>query len=159
MRPGAEQFLAEMALHYEIVVFTAALQEYADWVLDQIDPGKNVKYRLFRQHALPYGATSVKDLSRLGRDLRKIIIVDNIADNFQLQPENGILIRTWTDDPTDTALRELAPLLQGRVSIGWLEIVLKNVEDVRDALSQFSSQMSEQNDLGLRQYQLSLEKI
>ena len=96
-----------------MVVFTAALQEYADWVLDQIDPAKHVKHRLFRQHALPYGATTVKDLSRLGRDLRKVIIVDNVADNFQLQPENGILIRTWTDDATDTALRELAPLLRG----------------------------------------------
>ena len=40
----------------------------------------------------------VKDLSRLGRNLKKVIIVDNIADNFQHQPENGIFIRTWYND-------------------------------------------------------------
>jgi len=55
----------------------------------------------------------VKDLSRIGRDLSKTIIVDNVAENFQLQPDNGIFIKSWFDDMTDTALTELAPLLKG----------------------------------------------
>ena len=54
----------------------------------------------------------VKDLSRLGRDLRKCIIIDNIADNFQHQPENGIFIKTWYNDPDDVALLELIPFLK-----------------------------------------------
>jgi CTD small phosphatase-like protein 2 len=45
--------------------------------------------------------------------LRKVIIVDNVAENFQVQPENGIFISSWFNDPTDTALEELAPLLKG----------------------------------------------
>ena len=105
--------MQDLAEYYEIVVFTAALQDYADWVLDQIDPKKYIKHRLYRQHAFPYGTSFVKDLSRVGRDLSKIIIVDNVADNFQLQPENGILIKSWIDDSADTALQELAPLLKG----------------------------------------------
>jgi CTD small phosphatase-like protein 2 len=40
-----------------------------------------------------------------------MIIVDNIAENFQLQPENGIFIKSWFTDEKDTALFELAPLL------------------------------------------------
>ena len=44
--------------------------------------------------------------------MKKILIVDNLAENFILQQENGILIRTWVSDPMDTALYELAPLLQ-----------------------------------------------
>ena len=47
----------------------------------------------------------------LGRDLAKTIIVDNISENFMLQHENGISIRSWYDDPDDTALMSLAPLL------------------------------------------------
>ncbi len=117
VRPGTEEFLRELAEHYEIVVFTAALQDYADWVLDQIDPKKFIQHRLYRQHALPYGTSFVKDLSRLGRELNRVIIVDNVADNFQLQPENGILIKTWTDDPNDTALQELAPLLKSECEL------------------------------------------
>ena len=54
-----------------------------------------------------------KDLSRIGRSLSKMIIVDNLAENFQLQPENGIMIKTWIGDPEDTALFELGPLLSG----------------------------------------------
>jgi len=54
----------------------------------------------------------LKDLSKLGRDLSKTLIVDNVAENFQLQPENGIFIKTWTDDPLDNALEELSPLLK-----------------------------------------------
>ncbi len=113
VRPGAEYFLRELSVHYEIIVFTAALQDYADWVLDQIDSHRYIKYRLYRQHAVPLGNGYAKDLSRIGRDLSKIIIVDNVADNFQLQPENGILIKTWIDDPADTALTELCQLLKG----------------------------------------------
>ena len=111
VRPGAEQFLKNVSKFFEIVVFTAALQDYADWVLDQIDPDKYIKHRLYRQHARQCGINYVKDLALIGRDLKRVIIVDNVAENFQTQPENGILIRSWTDEPGDTALQELAPIL------------------------------------------------
>mmetsp|Transcript_55289 Transcript_55289/g.76035 ORF Transcript_55289/g.76035 Transcript_55289/m.76035 type:complete len:102 (+) Transcript_55289:2407-2712(+) len=101
-----------MAELYEVVIFTAAMQDYADWVLDQIDKEKRISYRMYRQHASPTGHVFVKDLSRIGRDLSKTIIVDNVAENFSLQPDNGIFIKSWFEDPTDTALLELAPLLK-----------------------------------------------
>lgn len=54
----------------------------------------------------------LKDLSKIGRPINKTIIVDNVAENFSLQPENGILIKSWFDDFKDTALIELSPILQ-----------------------------------------------
>lgn len=48
VRPGCVQFITDMAKYYEIVIFTAALQEYADQVVDQIDVGNNIKHRLYR---------------------------------------------------------------------------------------------------------------
>lgn len=48
VRPGCDQFLTEMAEIYEVVIFTAAMQDYADWVLNQIDKPKRIKYRLYR---------------------------------------------------------------------------------------------------------------
>ena len=112
------------------------MQDYADWVLDQLDPEGYITYRLYRQHALAAGSFFIKDLSRLGRDIDKTLIVDNVAENFQLQPDNGVFIRTWIDDPTDNALDELAPLLK--------EIALRNVKDVREALRVFRIQMMDQ---------------
>ena len=107
VRPGVTHFLTEMSKFYEIVIFTAAIQDYADWAIDQIDPDGLIKYRLYRQHAIPCGPVYIKDLSRVGRDLRHMIIVDNVPENFQLQQDNGIFITSWFDDITDTALIEL----------------------------------------------------
>jgi len=69
---------------YEVVIFTAAMQDYADWVLDQLDPDRYISYRLYRQHATRTGPVFIKDLSKVGRDLSRILIVDNVAENFQL---------------------------------------------------------------------------
>jgi len=113
IRPGMFEFLQRMnELRYEIVIFTAATQDYADWVIDQIDPENLVHHRLYRQHALPWGPLFAKDLSGLGRDLDHTLIIDNVQENFMLQPNNGIFIATWYDDPQDQALFELIPLLE-----------------------------------------------
>jgi TFIIF-interacting CTD phosphatase-like protein len=56
----------------------------------------------------------VKDLAKLGRDLAKIIIVDNVQSNFQMQPENGISIKTWVGDPNDNELKIMAKMLKGK---------------------------------------------
>lgn len=53
----------------------------------------------------------MKDLSKLGRDLSKTLIVDNNPANFLLQPENGIYIKSWYQNPDDNALVELSEVL------------------------------------------------
>jgi Dullard-like phosphatase family protein len=129
IRPGCQQFLEDMSKHYEIVIFTAAIQDYADWAIAQFDPHGHIKYRLYRQHALPCGSVYIKDLSRLGRDLRRMIIVDNVPENFQLQQDNGIFITSWFDDVTDTALSELGAILK--------DIGSRKVRDLREELRRF----------------------
>lgn len=71
----------------------------------------------------------MKDLSLLGRELAHTIIIDNISDNFIIQPDNGIFISTWYDDMKDRYLDEITPLL--------INIVEKQVPDVRKALRQY----------------------
>ena len=75
----------------------------------------------------------MKDISKLGRDLSKTIIVDNVWENFQLQPTNGIFIKTWLSDRSDTSLTDLLPLLK--------DIVVLKVEDVRKTLRKFRDAM------------------
>lgn len=136
VRPNCQNFLEEMSKYYEVVIFTAALQDYADWALDQIDTGRWITYRLYRQHTMPSGTVFLKDLSRLGRDLTRTIIVDNVAENFSLQNDNGIFVKTWFDDPNDVMLESLAPLLR--------EIVVRKVKDVRAALRNYRDQFLRQ---------------
>ena len=35
---------------------------------------------------------NIKDLSKLGRDMDKFIVIDNNEENYQLQPNNGLNI-------------------------------------------------------------------
>lgn len=65
--------------------------------------------------------------------MQKTIIVDNISENFLLQPENGICIKSWYDDESDNALMQLAPLL--------VQIVQYNVKDVKLALTESKEQL------------------
>lgn len=70
IRPGAIKFLKEMALYYEIVIFTAAMPEYADKILDNLDENNYmIKHRLYRQHTTPTEDYAIKDLHLLGRQL------------------------------------------------------------------------------------------
>ncbi|CAK0899048.1 unnamed protein product, partial [Prorocentrum cordatum] len=69
----------------------------------------------------------VKDLSKLGRDLRDVIIVDNSPVCYALQPENAIPIKTWRGDEADRALFDLIPILHA----------LANVDSIPDILRTF----------------------
>lgn len=136
IRPQACQFLQEMAQYYEVVIFTAGTKDYADWALAHLENQAAYQYidhRLYRDHTIQCMDVFIKDLSNLGRDLSKTIIVDNITENFLLQPDNGVTIKSWFDDPDDTALADMTPLLR--------QIVEQMVPDVRQALKESKEQL------------------
>ena len=127
-RPGLDDFLEFVGKHYEVGVFTASVIKYADAVLDNIDPQRVVKWRLFRESC---SQTSegfyVKDLGCLGRRLENTIIIDNSPHSYLFHPENAIGIKSFVDDKSDNHLIELIPFLR-RVSH-------EEVRDVREALT------------------------
>lgn len=141
VRPYAQEFLELMSSNFELVVFTAAVQEYADWILDRIDGRGLIKHRLYRNHTVCQENVYIKDLSKLGRDLGTTIIIDNNSENFKLQPENGIYIKSWYDNPQDLALRQLSKLLA--------MLVESNPSDVRIALRSFQNRSSNGNKITL----------
>ena len=98
-RPYLFQFLNNISEFYEIIVFTAGLKEYAKIVLDLIENRMGRKifdYRLYRENTIPNDeGVFIKDLSKIGRNLQKIIIVDNTKENYELQKDNGIEIKSY----------------------------------------------------------------
>ena len=76
-----------MAHFYEVVIFTAGTKDYADWALERLANNaarKYIDYRLYRDHTIQCMEVFIKDLSYLGRELDRTIIVDNITENFLL---------------------------------------------------------------------------
>lgn len=71
-----------MSKYYELVVFTAGLKDYADWILNDFDRQGYITHRLYRDNTKQKNGIYVKDLSKLGRDMAKILIIDNIEENF-----------------------------------------------------------------------------
>ncbi len=53
---------------------------------------------MYRNHTIKVGDVNFKDLSKLGRDLNKVIILENNAENFGLQPKNGLKIKDFEGD-------------------------------------------------------------
>ena len=126
IRPGVPQFLKKMAKLYEIVIFTASVSKYADPLLNIIDRNHSCSYRLFREHCSMVGITYVKDLKKLGRELKDTVIVDNSPLSYSFNPENGLPILTWFDDKNDKELYKITPILE----------FLSCVYDVRDYIKQ-----------------------
>jgi len=130
VRPGAQQFLTAMAPMFEIVVFTASLQKYANPVIDHLDPGGVVQHRLFRESCVQFQNNFIKDLSLLGRDLSKTIIIDNAPTSYLFHPQNALPCVSWFDDPTDHELLDFIPLLTA----------IAKFEDVVEVLQHMNSQ-------------------
>jgi RNA polymerase II subunit A small phosphatase-like protein len=111
-RPGCDAFLKKAAEHYELVIFTASMEQYCTAVMEHIDPDGDVSYCLHRAHCTFYESQIyVKDLSRLGRDIKNTILIDNNPDCYLFQPENAIPINSWYDDPADMDLEHLLGIL------------------------------------------------
>eukprot|EP00829_Urostomides_striatus_P020646 TRINITY_DN884_c0_g1_i3.p6 TRINITY_DN884_c0_g1~~TRINITY_DN884_c0_g1_i3.p6 ORF type:complete len:113 (-),score=33.27 TRINITY_DN884_c0_g1_i3:12-350(-) len=75
-RPYVREFLEEAAKFFEIIVYTASEKDYADRIINILDPTKKlIKYRLFRNACIDFGGVYVKDLHALGRDLAKTCLL------------------------------------------------------------------------------------
>jgi import inner membrane translocase subunit TIM50 len=113
-RPGLDYFLAYLSQFYEIVLFTRQPFYIAGPVIEKLDPDRRyVAYTLFRESCKTSDSGNVvKDLSYLNRDLSKVIVLDTDATAFELQPENGIVVKKWEGDPKDTELVGLIPFLE-----------------------------------------------
>lgn len=50
-RPYCKEMLKQLSKHYEIVVFTAGMKDYADYILDELDSERKlISHRLYRHH-------------------------------------------------------------------------------------------------------------
>ena len=134
LRPGLYEFLDSlMKLKCELIIFTSSKKQKADEYINKIE--KNKKYFnkiLYRDYCTLIGAAYVKDISKLGRDLSKTIIIDNDLGCFYLQQENGILIKSFNGEKDDKNLFNLLNILQ--------KIIKSPFNDIRYELDKYKNE-------------------
>ena len=110
IRPYLQECLRAVNIDYEVAIFTAGYDWYANPIIDKIDPtGTLIQHRFFRHHtkSIEYqGQTSLyKDLTVFeGLDLTRTLIVDNQVFSFATHLSNGIPIANFYGNKKDSEL-------------------------------------------------------
>ena len=138
VRPFAEYFISEMGKYFELVIFTSAEEEYANIVLDEIDKNKVISHKLYRRHVDYNDGLCLKDLNKIGRDIKKVCIIDNDKNNFKLHEENGIEIKEFLGEQDDNELDLLGDLL--------MSIIESNADDIRPVIKDIKNKMNKINE-------------
>ncbi|KAH8581481.1 NLI interacting factor CTD-like phosphatase [Cryptosporidium sp. chipmunk genotype I] len=112
-RPFLKFFLKNASKLGRICVFTASTKEYAEQVINSIDPNQDlIKYKLFREHCTVYNKGYMKDLRIIqGADLKRTVLVDNSLISNTLQLDNAIPVDSWYGCSKDNELLRLLVLL------------------------------------------------
>ena len=115
LRPCVEKFLNYVEKEFDLIIFTASDQDYADAIIDYIEKDKKYfKMRLYRNHCIFIEpGLYIKDL-RIFSDIKNmedIIILDNSLFSFANQLNNGILITSFFSDKNDTFLQNVMDYL------------------------------------------------
>lgn len=120
MRPYARKCLEFANQYFEVAVFTASLEWFADPIIDYLDPNNNlVQHRFFREHTNVLGHSKeeqiiVKDLNILTKNdlsLDDILLIDNNVYSFALNLSNGIPINDYLGNKKDRSLLQLMKYL------------------------------------------------
>jgi CTD small phosphatase-like protein 2 len=143
-RPGLISFLTGVKQYYEIISFSKLSKNYSSTIIEQIEENRKLfDFNLYREHCTLVGRKFVKDISNIGRDMKKIIMIDDLPENLNIHIENGILILPYDGDENkeDRVLYELKKLLILFYNLGY--------EDLRNAIKSYKNEIYQKITLGL----------
>ena len=103
-----------MSQHYTIYVFTAGTQDYAEPIVSYLNQKrKTIHGLLHRKNCMEtQNGFFIKDLRIISnRELKDIVMVDNLVHSFGLQITNGVPILEFLYNSQDTEFQGIQKLL------------------------------------------------
>jgi len=155
-RPGVDKFLHELAQYYEIVLYSPTIDGIADPVVTSLDKDGCIMHRLYRDATYYIDGVHVKDLNRLNRNVRRMVVVDDDPAEVAFNPENLIRVKPYADptDRTDNTLERITPFL--------IEIAREGYNDVPALLQQYqgmdADQIADEQDRRIQQLRVDRER-
>lgn len=135
-RPYLKEFMERVAGLFEIIIFTASQSIYAEQLLNVLDPKRKVfRHRVYRESCVFHEGNYLKDLSVLGRDLARVVMIDNSPQAFGFQVDNGIPIESWFDDRSDQELLSLLPFLESLVGVEDVRPIIAKKFNLREKIA------------------------
>ena len=99
-RPGLLEFLHDMKSIYELVLFSSGVNSYVDPIVEAIERNENFfEYVLYKKHITKdEQGNLIKDIGLLGRDLKNVLIIDDLPQYLEKHKKNSICIRPFLGD-------------------------------------------------------------
>eukprot|EP01064_Diplonema_japonicum_P006648 TRINITY_DN14497_c0_g1_i1.p1 TRINITY_DN14497_c0_g1~~TRINITY_DN14497_c0_g1_i1.p1 ORF type:complete len:300 (+),score=32.16 TRINITY_DN14497_c0_g1_i1:57-956(+) len=135
-RPHLDLLFEFLKDHCETVVWTAGVKAYAQCVIKNIDPSGVIEHCIYRHKRWFSGKAGYqKDLTMLGRDMDKVLIVENTPDCIRGNPDNGVLVKDYEGETNgggcDSTIPRLTKFIAKLVESGdTVPAFLKNTEMV-----------------------------
>ena len=146
-RPGIDFLLDTIAMpKYEVVIFTSEPANMAFPIAESLNSKGSIMYTLFRDSTHYKNNVYMKDLSRINRDLSKVILIDTEKAKVSPNCENALVIPPWDGNMADRSLYDLAMFLK--------TIESTHCSDVRTFLSAYANEIDPLSTFRERQLML-----
>lgn len=111
IRPFLKDFLSSLCNYYNIILFTAGEEAYAQTVVDELGIKQYFRFILSRDYCIDLEEMMyIKDLKIFGED-NNILLVDNSIFSFAKHLKHGVLVSSFYSDEKDAELLDLLEYL------------------------------------------------
>lgn len=144
-RPGLDYMLENLVGLYEIVVFTAEPGITIFPVIEALDQKNLISYKLVRDSTHFVDGHHIKNLDKLNRDLKKVIVVDWNSESVKFHSDNHLNIQRWRGEDDDSTLVDLTSFLKtiAHTEIDDVREVLRFYKQYDDPLREFRNKQKE----------------
>lgn len=82
-RPFLDEFLENVCSWFEVVIFTAGEKQYADAIINVLDPKCRISRRLYKEDCILFEGSYVKPIRVVTDDLKSSIMIDNNPESYR----------------------------------------------------------------------------